>query len=237
MRTPRIGVLIPTKNEEQSIALVLRAIPTQHKPHVLVVDNNSSDQTVQLAKQNGAVVLQENLPGYGNVMLRGLRYFEDRSVDIMVFLDGDYSDYPGEMSKLIDPIINDGYDMVLSTRLNPLFDKTSLPLHVVYGNKFCVFWMNTFFGTKYTDLGPFRAIRYDRLVQLKMKDQNYGWTAEMQAKAGIHRLRVKEIPVRYRKRVGASKISGTLKGSILAGSKILYTIFKLYWTSRYLQSR
>jgi glycosyltransferase involved in cell wall biosynthesis len=232
-----VGVIIPAKNEEESIALVLQAIPARLKPLVLVVNNNSADRTALLAEQNGAVVLEESLPGYGNVMLRGLRYLKDHPVEVVVFLDGDYSDYPEEMGRLIQPITQDGYDMVLSTRLNPLFDKASLPFHVVYGNRFCVFCMNALFGTKYTDLGPFRAIRYDRLIQLDMKDRNFGWTAEMQAKAAIHGLRVTEVPVRYRTRVGTSKISGTVKGSVLAGAKILYTIFKLRCISGHVWSR
>ncbi len=227
MQTMKIGVVIPARNEEDSITLVLDAIPQQMSSTVVVVDNNSTDQTAAMARKNGAVVLQETLPGYGRVVQRGLRYFKDHPVDIVVFLDGDYSDYPEEMGQLIAPIMDEGYDMVLSTRLNPLYNKSSLSPHVVYGNKLVVFLINRLFDTKYTDLGPFRAIRYDTLERLQMEDNNYGWTVEMQVKACLQRLKVKEVPVRYRARIGTSKISGTIKGSVLAGTKMIYTVLKL----------
>lgn len=227
MQRPKIGVVIPARNEEDSIVLVLDAIPQQFPSTVVVVDNNSTDQTATMAREHGAVVLQEKLPGYGRVVQTGLRYFKDHPVDIVVFLDGDYSDYPEEMGQLVEPIMNQGYDMVLSTRLNPLYDKKSLSPHVIYGNKLVVFLINRLFATDYTDLGPFRAIRYDALKQLQMEDNNYGWTVEMQVKARLHRLKVKEVPVRYRARIGTSKISGTIKGSVLAGTKMIYTALKL----------
>jgi len=223
----KVGVVIPVRNEEAGIALVLRDIPAEITPLVVVVDNGSTDATARIAGESGAVVLHEPVPGYGSVMSRGIGYFKDQPVDIVVFLDGDYSDYPQEMTKLIEPIITNQYDMVVSTRLNPLFDKTSLPAHVVFGNKLVVFLMNMFFRTSHTDLGPFRAIRYDRLMQLQMKDRDYGWTVEMQVKAKLSGLRVRELPVRYRQRTGQSKISGTIKGSVLAGYKMLYTLLKL----------
>lgn len=225
--TTAVGVVIPVRNEEASIALVLQDIPVDINALVVVVDNGSTDATARIAQESGAVVLHEPVPGYGRVMSRGIDYFKERPVSIVVFLDGDYSDYPQEMVKLIEPIINNGYDMVVSTRLDPLYDKKSLPIHVVWGNKLVVFFMNLLFRTSYTDLGPFRAIRYDRLIQLHMEDPNYGWTVEMQTKAKLLGLKVKEYPVRYRQRIGQSKISGTIKGSILAGSKMLYTLLKL----------
>lgn len=225
--TTAVGVVIPVRNEEASIALVLQDIPADINALVVVVDNGSTDATARIAQESGAVVLHEPVPGYGRVMSRGIDYFKERPVSIVVFLDGDYSDYPQEMVKLIEPIINNGYDMVVSTRLDPLYDKKSLPIHVVWGNKLVVFFMNLLFRTSYTDLGPFRAIRYDRLIQLHMEDPNYGWTVEMQTKAKLLGLKVKEYPVRYRQRIGQSKISGTIKGSILAGSKMLYTLLKL----------
>ncbi|MCP4040902.1 MAG: glycosyltransferase family 2 protein [Gammaproteobacteria bacterium] len=227
MQRPKIGVVIPAHNEEDSIALVLDAIPRQFPSTVVVVDNNSTDQTAHTAREHGAVVLREKLHGYGRVVQTGLRHFKDHPVDIVVFLDGDYSDYPEEMGQLIAPIMDNGYDMVLSTRLNPLYDKKSLSPHVIYGNKLVVFLINRFFATEYTDLGPFRAIRYDALKELRMEDNNYGWTVEMQVKARLHRLKVKEVPVHYRARIGTSKISGTIKGSLLAGTKMIYTILKL----------
>lgn len=229
MQTPKVGVVIPAHNEEDSIALVLNAIPQEFTSSVVVVDNNSTDRTAEIAREKGAVVLHEKLRGYGRVVQTGLRHFRDHAVDIVVFLDGDYSDYPEEMGRLIEPIVNQSYDMVLSTRLNPLYDKNSLSPHVIYGNKLVVVLTNLLFGSSYTDLGPFRAIRYDALEQLGMEDNNYGWTVEMQAKARLHKLKVMEVPFRYRTRIGTSKISGTIKGSVLAGSKMLYTVFKLYF--------
>ena len=236
MPLSQIAVVIPAKNEEQSIGLVLRDIPPGFRSHVVVVDNGSRDHTAEVAKRYGVVVLQQPLPGYGNVMLKGLAYLATQPVDIVVFLDGDYSDYPEEMPRLVEPIQRGESDLVLSTRLNPIFDKGALPPHVVYGNRFCVFLANLLFGTRYTDLGPFRAVRYDALMRMQMEDRNYGWTVEMQIKAKLLGLRTMEIPMRYRKRVGRSKISGTIRGSILAGSKILYTIVRLFFVGRGIQT-
>ena len=227
MSTPKIGVIIPARNEEDAIAHVLRDIPAKLAPRVVVVNNRSTDRTAEIARAQGAVVLDEDRPGYGRVMLTGLEYFAQYPVDVVVFLDGDYSDYPDEMGRLVQPILEEGYDLVLSTRLNPLYDKESLGPHVIYGNKLVVFLMNFLCGSRYTDLGPFRAIRYDALRKLDMQDLNYGWTVEMQAKACRYGLKVKEVPFRYRQRIGKSKISGTIKGTVLAGSKMIYMVFKL----------
>lgn len=222
-----VGVVIPVRNEAASIALVLQDIPADINALVVVVDNGSTDATARIAQESGAVVLHEQIPGYGRVMSRGIGYFKDHPVGIIVFLDGDYSDYPQEMPELIEPIIKHECDMVVSTRLNPFHVNKSLPVHVVWGNKLVVSLMNLLFRTSYTDLGPFRAIRYDRLMQLHMEDTNYGWTVEMQVKAKLLGLEVRELPVRYRERIGQSKISGTIKGSVLAGSKMLYTLLRL----------
>lgn len=232
MSTPKIGVIIPARNEEDSIAHVLRDIPANLSPCVVVVNNRSTDRTAEIARAHGAVVLDEQRPGYGRVMLTGLEYFARHPVDVVVFLDGDYSDYPDEMGRLVQPILEEGYDLVLSTRLNPLYDKESLGPHVIYGNKLVVFLMNLLCGSRYTDLGPFRAIRYDALKKLDMQDLNYGWTVEMQAKACRCGLKVKEVPFRYRQRIGKSKISGTIKGTVLAGSKMIYLVFKLCLRAR-----
>ncbi|MCR4347758.1 MAG: glycosyltransferase family 2 protein [Sulfuricaulis sp.] len=224
--SPKIGVIIPARDEEDSIAHVLRDIPADLSPCVVVVNNRSTDRTAEIARAHGAVVINEQRPGYGRVMLTGLEYFARHPVDIVVFLDGDYSDYPAEMGRLVQPIVEEGYDLVLSTRLNPLLDKESLGPHVIYGNKLVVFLMNLLSGSRYTDLGPFRAIRYDALRKLDMRDLNYGWTVEMQAKAWRLGLKVMEVPMRYRKRIGQSKISGTIKGTVLAGSKMIYMVFR-----------
>lgn len=227
MPTPQIGVIIPARNEEEAIAKVLRDIPAELSPRVVVVNNRSTDRTAEIARAHGAVVLDENRPGYGRVMLTGLEYFARHPVDVVVFLDGDYSDYAEEMARLVQPIVEEDYDLVLSTRLNPLYDKESLGPHVIYGNKLVVFLMNLLCGSHYTDLGPFRAMRYEALRKLNMRDLNYGWTVEMQAKAYRHGMKIEELPVRYRKRIGQSKISGTIKGTVLAGSKMIYTVLRL----------
>lgn len=229
--TTNVGVIIPARNEEESISLVLQDIPAEINTITIVVDNGSTDATSHVAQQAGAIVLHEPVPGYGRVMSRGIAYFKDQPVDIIVFLDGDYSDYPQEMTKLIEPIIKQDYDMVVSSRLNPLYDKNSLPAHVVWGNKLVVFFMNLLFRTHYTDLGPFRAIRYQRLLQLQMQDRDFGWTVEMQVKAKLLGLKTCELPVHYKQRIGQSKISGTIKGSVLAGSIMLYTLIKLRFIS------
>ncbi len=227
MPPPKIGVIIPARNEEGSIAQVLRDIPAALSARVVVVNNRSTDRTADIARAHGAVVLDETRSGYGRVMLTGLEYFAQHPVDIVVFLDGDYSDYPDEMWRLVQPIVEQDYDLVLSTRLNPLYDRESLGPHVIYGNKLVVWLINLLSGSRYTDLGPFRAIRFDALRQLDMRDLNYGWTVEMQAKAWRQGLKVLEVPMRYRQRIGQSKISGTIKGTVLAGSKMIWTALRL----------
>ena len=231
--TARIGVVIPARNEEDAIAQVLRAIPPQLTAEVVVVDNRSTDRTAAIARANWARgAAMKLLRLRAGSCRRALHYFAHRPVDIVVFLDGDYSDYPDEMARLIEPIVEDGYDFVFSTRLNPLYDPRSLLPHVIYGNKLVVFLINLLFGTQYTDLGPFRAIRHDALRRLEMRDMDYGWTVEMQAKARLCGLKTKEVPVRYRQRIGKSKISGTIKGTVLAGTIMLRTVMKLYREAR-----
>jgi len=143
----------------------------------------------------------------------------------VVFLDGDYSDFPGEMERLVNPILNKGYDFVVGSRVVGRREPGSLPFHSIFGNVLSGILINLFWGVKYTDLGPFRAIKYERLLQLNMEDQWYGWTVEMQIKAAKHKFKIKEVPVSYRRRIGKSKVSGTLKGSFMAGTIILKTIF------------
>lgn len=228
MGSPTIGVVIPARDEEAALPRVLDDIPADLAPTVVVVDNASRDRTAEVAREQGAVVLHQPRPGYGRVMQTGLAYLREHPVDIVVFLDGDYSDYPEAMGELVDPIARGERDLVLGTRLDPLFDPRAMPPHAVYGNKVVTGLINGLFGGRYTDLGPFRAIRWQALEDLAMRDPDYGWTAEMQVKARIHGLRVEEVPVRYRPRIGASKVSGTIKGSVLAGTKMLYTVFGLY---------
>jgi len=218
-------LIIPALNEEASIALVLRDLPPVRS--IIVVDNGCTDQTPEIARSEGATVIKEAQRGYGAACLCGLRYIEQQisygvsAPDVVAFLDADYSDHPEELKNLIDPIKNEGYDFVLGSRILGEREPGAMPPQSYFGNKLACFLMRVLFNGQYTDLGPFRAIRYSALRHLKMADENFGWTIEMQIKATRAKLRTKEIPVPYRKRVGTSKISGTVSGSVKAGVKIL----------------
>ncbi|HOY20254.1 MAG TPA: glycosyltransferase family 2 protein [Haliscomenobacter sp.] len=231
MHKPIIHVIIPVFNEEKSIGLVLADIPKDWVQEVIVCNNGSSDNTAEVALAAGATVVYQPNKGYGNACLKGMEYIQQKPTaeqpDILVFLDGDYSDYPEELPLLIEPIIVQGIDLVIGSRLSSgKAEKGSLTPQQVFGNWLATFLIRHLYNYQFTDLGPFRAIRWSSLLQLKMVDRNYGWTVEMQIKAAKQKLRCTEIGVRYRKRVGVSKVSGTVKGTILAGYKILYTIFK-----------
>ena len=223
-----IKVVIPANNEEQSISLVVRDIPKDLVSEVVVVNNASTDQTSRVAAAAGATVLDEPAPGYGNACLRGIRYLdqEGKRPDILVFLDGDYSDYPQEMEQVVAPVLKDGMDLVIGSRTLGRRARGSMTFPQVFGNWLATTLMWLFYGVRFTDLGPFRAIRFDKLLEIKMADQTYGWTVEMQVKAARHRLKITEVPVNYKKRIGISKVSGTIKGTVMAGYKILWTIFK-----------
>ncbi len=222
-----IKVIIPAYNEGDSIAHVIGEIP-KIVSEIIVVNNNSTDNTQQNAEAAGATVLQENNMGYGYACLKGMDYVAKQSEkpDIIVFIDGDYSDYPEELSKIIQPIVDGKVDFVIGSRDKNLREEGSMTPQQVFGNWLATFLMKLFFRATYTDLGPFRAIKYDKLLALNMVDKTYGWTVEMQLKALKQKLRYTEIPVRYKKRIGVSKVSGTVKGSIFAGIKILGWIFK-----------
>ncbi|TDQ33293.1 glycosyltransferase family 2 protein [Zeaxanthinibacter enoshimensis] len=222
-----IKVVIPAFNEEDSIAKVLAEIPSRVS-EVIVVSNASTDDTMARAREAGATVLSENRQGYGYACLKGLNYISSQSKtpDIIVFMDADYSDYPEELHQLVEPIEKGDYDMVIGARVKDKRETRSMTPQQVFGNWLATFLMKLFFGANYTDLGPFRAIRYDKLVLLGMEDKTYGWTVEMQLKALKHKLAYTEVPVGYRKRIGISKVSGTVKGTIFAGVKILGWIFK-----------
>ncbi|WP_370390692.1 glycosyltransferase family 2 protein [uncultured Winogradskyella sp.] len=224
---PNIKVIIPAFNEQDSIGLVIKAIP-EIANEIIVVSNNSTDQTEQVALDAGATVLKEARKGYGYACLKGMAYIanQNETPDIIVFLDGDYSDYPEEMSKIVQPIIEEDIDFVVGARVKALREKGSMTLPQIFGNWLATTLMRLFFKSTFTDLGPFRAIKYQRLMDLKMEDKTYGWTVEMQLKALKQRLTYREIPVRYRNRIGESKVSGTVKGAIFAGVKILGWIFK-----------
>ena len=225
----RISVIIPVFNEEKSIPYVLKDIP-DFVNQIIVCDNSSTDKTSEIAESLGAKVVFEKKKGYGNACLKAISYLKNLKVkpEIVVFIDGDYSDDPKQMRKIIDPILNEEYDFVLGARTKSLRDKHSMTAHQIFGNWLACFLMKIFFNSTFKDLGPFRAIKWDKLMQLNMGDKTFGWTVEMQIKALMKNFKYKEIGVKYKKRIGKSKISGTLKGSILAGKKILHLIFKYY---------
>jgi glycosyltransferase involved in cell wall biosynthesis len=222
-----INVIIPAYNEADSIAKVIKEIP-EVVSEIIVVSNNSTDDTILNARRAGATVLDEPNKGYGYACLRGMNYIAKKSKKpfIIVFMDGDYSDYPEELTKLIEPIEKNNVDLVIGARTEELREQGSMTPQQIFVNKLATTLMRWFFGANFTDLGPFRAIKYDRLLEMKMVDKTYGWTIEMQLKALKMKMSYTEIPVRYKKRIGVSKVSGTLKGSIFAGVKILGWIFK-----------
>jgi glycosyltransferase involved in cell wall biosynthesis len=226
-----INVIIPAFNEEDSIAHVIKEIP-DIVAEVIVVNNNSTDQTENVAKNAGATVLKEERKGYGYACLKGMEYIasKDLKPDIIVFLDGDYSDYPAELVHIVAPIIEQDIDLVIGSRVKHLRESGSMTFPQIFGNWLATGLMKLFFGAKFTDLGPFRAIKYNKLLSLNMVDKTYGWTVEMQLKVLKKRYSYTEIPVHYKNRIGVSKVSGTIKGAIFAGVKILSWIFKYSFT-------
>lgn len=220
----KTGIIIPAHNEEQSVGLVIQAVPKENVSYILVINNGSTDGTRAAAEKAGAIVLDEPVMGYGRACLMGMEYIRQHPVDIVVFLDGDYSDYPGEMTQLTAPIIIGEADFVLGSRVMGNREQGSLPVQSRIGSVIAGNLIQWFWGFRYTDLGPFRAIRTDALFALEMEDRWFGWTVEMQIRALKKGLRVREIPVSYRKRIGKSKVTGTIKGSIMAGIIILKTI-------------
>ena len=224
---PVIKVIIPAFNEADSIPHVIVDIP-EFVDEVIVVSNNSTDDTELNAENAGATVLSEFQKGYGYACLKGMDYIskQQNKPDIIVFLDGDYSDYPEEMSKIVDPIIQENIDFVVGARVRKWREKGSMTFPQIFGNKLATTLMTLFFNSSFTDLGPFRAIKYEKLLQLNMEDKTYGWTVEMQLKALRQNFSYAEVPVHYKNRIGVSKVSGTIKGAIFAGVKILGWIFK-----------
>lgn len=223
----KIIVIIPAYNEEGSIGKVIKDIPAI-VDEIIVVNNNSTDNTAAVAQTAGATVLTETKAGYGYACLKGMEYVSYKIIkpDIIVFLDGDYSDYPEELVKLIAPIIQNDIDFVIGARIKKLRAPGSMTVQQIFGNWLATFLMKIIYSSKFTDLGPFRAIKYDKLLQLQMTDKTYGWTVEMQLKAMKQKMSYVEIPVQYRNRIGLSKISGTLKGTVMAGIKIIGWIIK-----------
>jgi len=224
---PSIKVIIPAVNEGESIGKVVSEIPNS-VDEIIVVNNGSTDDTHENAEKAGATVLLEERKGYGFACLKGMQYIEQqsKSPDVIVFIDGDYSDYPEELDKIVAPILEDDVDFVVGARTEALREPGSMTPQQVFGNQLATFLMRLFFRARFTDLGPFRAIKYEKLKILDMQDKTYGWTVEMQLKVLKKKMAYCEVPVRYKRRIGVSKVSGTIKGTIFAGVKILGWIFK-----------
>lgn len=225
---PRISVIIPVFNEQDAIEKVIGDIPSHLPTEIIVVDNGSTDQTAKLAAAMGARIIRENRRGYGSACLAGIA--ATNNPDVVVFLDGDYSDHPNEMPDLIAPILENRADLVIGSRVLGNSEPGALMIQARFGNRLATSLIKILFDVSYTDLGPFRAIRYRALRDLNMRDKTFGWTVEMQVKAAKQALKIQEMPVSYRKRIGVSKITGTLKGTLKAGWKILFTIFKYWFT-------
>lgn len=227
MGSPNAVVIIPAFNEENGVGQVIREIPREFVKEIIVVNNNSTDNTERIAKEAGATVLREPIPGYGRACLKGIDYLKQMNPkpEIVIFLDADHSDYPEEIPTLLKSIF-EGADLVIGSRALGKKEQGAMTPQQIFGNWLATRLLDLFYGVKFTDLGPFRAIKYTTLIELDMQDKTYGWTVEMQLKAAKNGFRCVEVPVRYRRRIGFSKISGTAKGTILAGYKILATIFK-----------
>ena len=225
---PVIDIIIPAYNEEKSILHVINDIPKDWVRDIIVCNNASTDQTAEVAKAHGATVVNQPLKGYGNACLAGMAYVAAKTEkpDIIVFLDGDYSDHPEELPLVVAPITEGVADLVIGSRATGKRESGSMTPQQVFGNWLATFLIRLFFGFQFTDLGPFRAIRYDKLLEINMVDKNFGWTVEMQVKAVKKKMRCVEVPVTYRRRIGVSKVSGTVRGTIMAGYKIILTIFR-----------
>ena len=231
MAKPRIDVIIPAFNEENSVGKVIADIPKELVREIIISNNASTDRTAEMVLKSNATLVNQPVRGYGNACLKGIEYLKNKpkeeQPDIVVFLDADYSDHPEEMTKLVRPILEDNMDMVIGSRALGNMESGSMTPQQIFGNWLATSLIRLFYKYEFTDLGPFRAITFDKLMELDMQDQTYGWTVEMQVKAAKMKFNCIEIPVTYRQRIGFSKISGTVKGTILAGHKILWTIFKL----------
>lgn len=228
---PIIDVIIPAYNEEQSIGKVLADIPSDWVREVIVCNNASTDNTVAVAQAGGATVLTEMQKGYGSACLKGMAHIaakpKTEQPDIVVFIDGDYSDHPEELPNLVRPILENGMDMVIGSRAQGKMENGAMQPQQIFGNWLATNLIRLFYNYHFTDLGPFRAVRWDSLQAMNMQDKDFGWTVEMQVRAAKMGMKCTEVPVTYRRRIGVSKVSGTIRGTIMAGYKILWTIFKL----------
>jgi glycosyltransferase involved in cell wall biosynthesis len=226
----RVAVVIPALNEQDALPHVLRDIPKPPVQRVVVADNDSTDRTAEVAREHGAEVVFEPERGYGAACLKALAHLAADPPDIVVFLDGDYSDHPNELPSLIEPIVAGDADMVIGSRARGQREEGALSVQQRVGNAIACGALRLLYGVRYTDLGPFRAIRWETLVTLGMQDRNYGWTVEMQIKAARSRVAYREIPVSYRQRIGVSKVSGTVGGAVGAGAKILWLLGRYTWS-------
>ncbi len=227
-----ITVIIPVLNEEKTLPLVLNDIPKDLVDEVIVVDNGSSDKTPSIARESGATLLFESRRGYGFPCLKGMEYLKTVNPDIVVFVDGNHSDHPDEIIKLVGPIVKEDYDLVCGSRVMGDIQEGALRAPVRFGNFLATVLIRLFYGFKYTDVGPFRAIKFDKLLRLDMSD-NLGWTVEMQAKAVRSGYKIKEVPVSYRSGTGKSKLTGNIKGIAKVGYRIVRAIIKnLFFSPR-----
>jgi glycosyltransferase involved in cell wall biosynthesis len=224
-----IDVIIPAYNEEASIGKVLADIPKALVREIIVCDNASTDETAARARSQGATVVYQLRKGYGSACLKGMEHISKKTElpDIVVFLDADYSDHPEQMPILVAPIAEHQVDLVIGSRALGQLEAGAMMPQQIFGNWLAISLIKVLYHYHFTDLGPFRAIRYDKLLELEMQDPDFGWTVEMQVKAAKLKMKCEEVPVNYRTRVGVSKVSGTIRGTLLAGHKILWTIFKL----------
>ena len=222
----RVVCIIPAFNEAESIGLVVNDIPAGLVDEIVVVNNASTDQTEINARNAGALVVREERRGYGFACLRGIEKAKELAADVIVFLDGDYSDHPEEMQRIVAPILDGRADFVLGSRMAGERERGAMLPQAVVGNRLACGLMRLLWGGRFTDLGPFRAISADALDKIQMRDTTFGWTIEMQIKVLKHRLSYEEVPVSYRRRIGVSKITGTVSGTVRASGKILWTIAK-----------
>lgn len=221
----KIVVIIPAYNEEHSLPRVIKEIP-KFVSEIIVANNGSTDSTEETAKKLGVTIVTEYERGYGAACLKAIDYIKDKSCDIIVFLDADYSDHPEEMDMLVNPILKNDFDLVIGSRLLGNREKGAMLPQAIFGNWLACFLINYFWKYRFTDLGPFRAIKYEALQRMNMADRNFGWTVEMQIKAAKLKMKTTEVPVSYRRRIGKSKVTGTISGTVKASVKILYLIFK-----------
>jgi glycosyltransferase involved in cell wall biosynthesis len=223
----KIAVVIPAFNEAQAIGDVVRAVPADGIQDIIVVDNDSTDDTAKLAALAGARVIHEPRRGYGSACLAGAK--AARGSDVIVFLDGDHSDDPRQLDAIASPVVQDRADLAIGSRIGGLIEKGAMPLHGQLGNRLIVWLLRLLYGLRISDIGSFRAIRTDALFDLKMEQMTYGWPVEMVIKAARKKLRVQSVPITYRRRIGRSKVTGTVKGTLMAAYYMFWVPLRYLW--------